>query len=240
MTELEFKQAIAAMPVAQLLPLLHKMELAYNTLWVPASRQFRLKKETDDAVASLSREQLTAKVKTVVTIVFAALAVLLFILRHGRGGVLASLFTLVAFFFLICTVAAAITLIPAWISVAKLKKRIPQLEAELATETKNVELVKQKNYDMLLMRQWACPPEANCPENLRVFIKFFEDGRASNMKEAWNLFDEYIHRQRMENAANAQVAAARVAAIAAENAAFTAQQAKNSADRAAYNANNNW
>ena len=151
------------------------------------------------------------------------------------------LWKLPAYFCMIFAVIAFFTLLHEWKSLLNLKKSVPQLESELKEITAQLEQVKEKNNAWLVIRAWICPPEYSYPEHMRMFVSYFEDGRVSSMKEARNLFDQYIHRVRMENTANAQLAAVRAddARIAAQNAAFTAQQAKYSADRAAYQTRNN-
>lgn len=245
MTELECKQAYANMSAAQLLPHLHKAEAALNEVWDAWSTHHNLTEQRTRTVEDLTVKKSTAPIKTVITIVMSAAAVLFFILSAQKRNLAAFLLKLPAFFCLIFAVVAFFTLLPEWKALKKLKAEVTRLDAELAKAAATLEEAKEKNNYWLVIQTWVCPEECSNPQHMRAFVSFFEDSRASNMKEARNLFDQYIHRVHLETTANSQLAAARMAAIraeeartAAENAAITARQAKNSADWAAYQTRN--
>ena len=74
---------------------------------------------------------------------------------------------------------------------------------------------------------------SNCGDlrHIQIFVEFFENGRADSLKEAYALYDELIHRERMEGHAQTQTqaalateAAARAAASAASSTAISAAQ----------------
>ena len=100
---------------------------------------------------------------------------------------------------------------------------------------------KKENFWLSLRQIWA-PEECSDPVHFRKFINFFETGRAQNFNEARNLFDEYIHRVKMEQLAANQVsaslsaaAAASAAASASLRAASAAEDARDAANRADMN-----
>lgn len=49
------------------------------------------------------------------------------------------------------------------------------------------------------------PAECRNPEYARVFIEFLENGRADTIKEAKSCFDDYLHREKMEQLAREQL-----------------------------------
>ena len=245
MTEMECKQACSRMSAEQLMPWLQKMEIAVNTVAPFAQHFLRAKANKDGAASSINHLKSTCKAKTIAIILFAAAAILFFVLSAGAGMFAGLICKLLAFFFLICFVVGFFTALPDMTELKKTKKRLPELEAEFEKAQALLETAKTQHNDWLVIRQWICPQECSSPAHMRMFVSYFEDGRASNLKEARNLFDQYMHRLRMEEAAQAQVAASQAAAnaaydamVAANNAASAAQQAKNSSDRAAFNAQN--
>ena len=79
------------------------------------------------------------------------------------------------------------------------------------------------------------PRECAVPEYARIFVSFFETGRAQTLADATGLFEEYRHREKMESLARQQVAAANAARDAAIYAAEQSIRASASANTAARN-----
>ena len=104
--------------------------------------------------------------------------------------------------------------------------------ADFNEAKKQLEECGKKCDEAISLIPYFCPKECYDPRMLRKYISFFEEGRADTIKEARNLFDEWMHRERMEKKADAQYAATQDAIAAAYAAKNAAEAAKNSADTA--------
>lgn len=91
-------------------------------------------------------------------------------------------------------VFAVITAVLCFI-ILSLKNKHKKCEQALAESKKKLELIKTDPALSWLPAQYRNPA---CVNNIMDYI---QTGRADTMKELFNLLDEDIHRQRMENAA---------------------------------------
>ena len=77
------------------------------------------------------------------------------------------------------------------------------------------------------------PQECLIPKYARKYISFFEHGQASTEAEARNLFDLFLHREKMEETAKAQLLAIQTGNAAILAVANRAADAANAAAKAA-------
>lgn len=241
MTEMELamKQAASSMNRAQLLNLFTRAEAAYHRV-VPASVYFEnLKKEKIEKEGQVAKAK--SKAFLVGFIVAAAIAVLslIFIISSGNTDAFSGFFRKV--FGVIGLIAAvvvfAVTLssrisskkaaAAAAVRLEELAVLIPQADQQLT------HLVQENNNDLSIWKN-VCPKECMDERYLRIFVSYYEDGRADSLKEGYALFEQMLYRERMEGHAQEQVRAARAAEAAANRAAADAASAKSAADNAAY------
>lgn len=248
MTEMELamKQVASSMDRVQLLNLFTRAEAAYHKV-MPASEYFEnLKREQKE------KQELVEKAKSkaflVGVIVAAAIAVLslIFIISSSRTDAFSGFFRKV--FGVIGLIAAVVVFAVTLSSKISTKKaaaaaavRLEELAVLIPqADQKLTELVQENNNDLSIWRH-VCPKECWDARYLRTFVSYYEDGRADSLKEGYALFEEMLHRERMEGLAQEQVrsahaaeAAANAAANAANRAAADASQAKTAANNAAY------
>lgn len=241
MTEMELamKQVASSMDRVQLLNLFTRAEAAYHKV-MPASEYFEnLKREQKE------KQELVEKAKSkaflVGVIVAAAIAVLslIFIISSSRTDAFSGFFRKV--FGVIGLIAAVIVFLVALSNKINTKKaaaaaavRLEELAVLIPqADQKLTELVHENNNDLSIWKN-VCPKECADARYLRTFVSYYEDGRADNLKEGYALFEQMLHRERMEGHAQEQVRAAQAAEAAANRAAADAASAKSSADNAAY------
>lgn len=243
MTEIEVKQACANMSRQQLLNLFTTIEGATWRTFTCAEKVYDVREAKKKAEEEVAYAKNYKKVGLILTIVFAAVAVFFFIVSGNVGKFSGFFCKLFGFGGLGLAIIALVSRFTQMSSGKKAEKQLEELIPQEAAAVEELERVKAECATDIILRQWLCPAECAVPQYLRIFVSYFENGRADSMKEALGLFEEHMHRERMETAANQQLqaalaaqAAANAAAAAANNAAATAAQAKNSADWAAYQA----
>lgn len=241
MTEMELamKQVASTMDRAQLLNLFTRAEAAYHKV-IPASEYFEnLKREQKEKQELV--EKAKSKVYMIFFIVAAAIAVfsLIFIISSSRTDAFSGFFRKV--FGVIGLIAAVIIFIGTLIAKISAKKdaaaaaiRLEELAVLIPqADQKLTELVQENNNDLSIWK-YVFPKECVGARHLRIFVSYYEDGRADNLKEGYALFEEMLHREKMEGLAQEQVRSAHAAEAAANRAASDAAAAKSAADSAAY------
>lgn len=78
------------------------------------------------------------------------------------------------------------------------------------------------------------PPDYCYPQAAQQLHYYFKNGHADTLKEALRLYDSYLHRLRLENAANRRAEAAETTAGLAAEAAENSRIAANKANEAAF------
>lgn len=242
MTEIELKQMCAGMSRQELLNLLSSVEKNYSIVYPfvekYASLSIQLKEE--EKTGDLNRSE--AKTYLISSAIAAGFALFFFIWRSSARSLGALILTFLA-------IGAVVTVLPTLSralncrkAAKKCEQALPGLRAEVAEAQVKVEQMKQQYKTDMLIRQWICPEQCWKPRYLRTFVSYFESGRADSLKEAYALFDEMLHREKMEGLAHEQLrhaqaaeSAAYAAMNAANQAAADASCAKNSADWAAFN-----
>lgn len=154
-------------------------------------------------------------------------------------GILAALFQIIsglAIFVLVCSIIVGVSQIVSK-SVEKSEKDLLQAQ-NYAAQVKNALTQKRnENKEGLGFYTNMMPRDCSMPENARLFVSFFETGRAQTLGDAVGLYDEYKHREKMEALANQQIAASNAAVNAAMYAAEQSINAMNAANRATNAAN---
>ena len=108
------------------------------------------------------------------------------------------------------------------------------LAADLAAYEKLFDERKADLFIGIKLWQSMMPEECVVPAYARKYISFFEHGQATTEAEARNLFDLFLHHERMENMSAQQLAAIQAgnaAIVAAANRAADAADATASAAR---------
>lgn len=241
MTEMELamKQVASSMDRVQLLNLFTRAEAAYHRV-MPASEYFEnLKREQKEKQEQV--EKAKSKTFLILFIVAAAIAVfsLIFIISSSRTDAFSGFFRKV--FGVIGLIAAVILFVATLIGKISAKKdaaaaavRLEELAVLIPQADQKLTQLVQENNNDLSVWQNVCPKECANARYLRTFVSYYEDGRADNLKEGYALFEQMLHRERMEGHAQEQVRAAQAAEAAANRAASDAAAAKASADNAAY------
>ena len=256
MSLLEYKQECEKMPVSELLTQLYGMEKALNKKWPLAEKVVRLEEYKEKYSTEPSEyeknEKTVAKCILGVSIAAGILAIIFYGLSID-GGLIALLFRLLsifgAVFFVIGVILSVINIKGIKKSTNEYIKERSEYQAELAQAEASLEACSKECDVVISLISLICPKECYNPKYMRKYISFFEDGRADSIKEARNLFDEYIYREKMIESTNQQSSkideaimaaegakiAANSAADAANSAVNAARQAKTSSDWAAYN-----
>lgn len=241
MTDLELKQMCANMEPQPLMNLLKTVEAANNKVIPVAQDYVRLlgqKKTSEEALASSKKEQ---RIELIVAIALGVIGAV-FLITSGQVDKFSGFFRKI---FGVAGIVGMILTIVAKMYAKKTEKKeaaaLKELEVQIPQAEARLEQLKTEHAIDMKIRQVIFPQECLDPKYMRTFVSYFENGRASSLKEAYALFDELLHRERMEGYAQDQVQAARAAEYAAQNAAnaanqaaANANQAKSSADWAAY------
>lgn len=130
------------------------------------------------------------------------ITVVLGILYFSYGGVLSLILDCLFWTALIVTAFFTIAALP------KSQKQKRFVEDEYRRISEQFATAKAREEEIINQYggavKWCsivCPQECSDPRYLRIFISFLETGRADNLKEAQNLFAEYLHGERPENLA---------------------------------------
>ncbi len=245
---MEINQVNTEMTKAELIKLLHRMESALGEKWKYTERVVRLEEDGKKYLREPAdyEKDLKKEVKAVyIAVIIIAVLTALFKGVSMTGGLKAFLCKLLSFFgvtaLVICIIVAIWETVTLKRDIKKYNAERPKFFADFAEANKQLEECSKRCDEAIALIPYFCPKECYDPRKLRKYISFFEEGRVDTIKEARNLFDEWMYRERMEQKTDMQleetqnaIAAANAARAAAENAANTARQAKTSADWAAY------
>ena len=147
---------------------------------------------------------------------------------------------LLAFFFIFATISALGCGIVKLLSILKEKNEINKTQKMIAETEEAIAqsdaLLNQKCRELVGLQLWKSmmPQECLIPQYARKFISFIETDQATTLAEARNLFDLFLHREKMEGLAAKQIEAlqaSNAAILAAANRAADAANAAASATR---------
>lgn len=246
MNQRELQQYLAGLDRIHLMNFFSSVERNYNCVYPTLERYSSLKTELGNAQSLNETNKQAVKQMPIIAAGSLAAVVVCLILRGATSFLGPFIFTVLAIFALICVVVALVNLVKYKGCVKESEAQVANLQRAVAAEEYKLNQLKQQYQSDLLIRQWVLPQECVFPRYMRLWVSYFETGRANSMADAYALFENHLHREKMEANANAQLAAAlsaeqaaHAAYSAASQAAATAQQAKNSADWAAYNSRYN-
>ena len=212
---------------------LYTAEKAFNNVWTAVEKSVRLEYDIQDCKEAIKAGRPGTMAFKIVAIAFlvagAVLALLSIILSNTLLGLLPK------FLWGPCLLMGALTfLIPYRLykkDLSENTKKLPQLELQLADAERLEAEVKEQNQIGMAIHRELCP-ECENPQEFRMFVGYFESGRADSLKEAKNLFAQERHQIQMQKMTQEQIAASEAARMAAER----AENAANSAVIAAQNA----
>lgn len=242
MNEQELKRRCANATRQELVNLLSSVEKNYNIVYPFLERYTTLYLKLENAEKSVEEHKDNAKNGFIASAICAVFTLVFYVWSANARNLGALLLRFLA-------IGAVVTVIPNLYralnsrkAAKRCEKEIEELKTAVAQAKMEMDQRKEQYKIDMLVRQWICPKECIYPRYLRSFISYFEDGRADSLKEAYALFDEMLHREKMEGLAQEQVrhaqaaeSAAYAALNAANQAAADASRAKNSADWAAFN-----
>lgn len=170
----------------------------------------------------------------------------------GIGGLVAAIISLICaavansigsmIFAFVCAIFAVIKFLSVpikLIEIKSFKEDIANADARIA-ETQN--LLAQMRCELALgiqIYQTMMPQDCILPNYARKFISYIETDQATSIPEARKLFEEFLHREKMEALAAQQIIAASAASAATIAAINRATDAANNAASAARNAEMN-
>lgn len=212
---------------------LYTAEREFNNVWTASEKVVLLQYELKDCKKEIEEAKPRIIAFRIVAIAFliagAVLACLAIILSETLLGLLPM------FLWFPCLLGSVLTfLIPYRLYKKDLDqntKKLPELKLQLADAEKLEKEVKEQNITGMVIRSELCP-ECNTPQELRMFIGYFESGRADSLKEAKNLFAQERHQLQMQKLTREQIAASEAARQAAERAEEAARSAQNAAKSA--------
>lgn len=233
MTQAEFLQQVNAMPVNEQLRLLYQAEDATKAIWGPARQYAKLyvEKQEEEKKVKHAAENYKGgcKVRTGSIIITLILALISFVLLE-EDSLLRILGIFVTIFMALFTLVTIAIVVPGYKKEeAAAKAKLPDLEKRTNALMQQINELKKQYETGLDLRQLMCPKVCNDPEYMRIFVSYFENGRATNLNEATNLLETFMHRQEMRNLAQQQVYAAQDAAAAAQRAESAANAAASAA-----------
>lgn len=236
LTDQQFKQILLEQPKEQLMNFLLKTKQAYQDMWPFICNYAALKDEYDKAKKTVDEgPKANVKVYLIVTIALFVFSMFMFI-TSGSTDVISGFGRKIvggfALFFALC--AAGFTLINVLVHKSGYKSacaKVKELEPQRKMHDKMFNDYCEKYSLEIATHRTIFPKNCGDLRHIQIFVEFFENGRADSLKEAYALYDELIHRERMEGHAQAQTqaalateAAARAAASAASSAAVSAAQ----------------
>lgn len=235
MSAIELKETFSKLDRAGLLKWFTAVEVAWNEILPVSTRYYDLLQEQENCKKGAKPDPNAGKIAKIIAIPLAVIG-LLMIISSGRTDWFSGFFRKVFGFagLIAAVICFATGLFLKKDDVANTKKcaaRLQELETLVPEAERKAQEVVNKHPGMVQVLQVICPKECANPAYLRVFVSYFEDGRADNLKEAYALFEEKLHRDKMEGHAQTQTqaalateAAARAAASAAASAATSAAQ----------------
>ena len=172
------------------------------------------------------------KIQSLVLIIFLIGSVGVFVLGLNAGDFFRMVSQFVASFLVLCAVFTIFFLIITNVSIAKNEKEMKLCEMEVSNAEKELNQVRAQYQNGISLLFAICPEGSRSPTGMRVFVKYFEDGRVHNLNEAKKLFEDYLHREEMKRLAQQQVTNIQVASNYAQQAASDAKAARYAADKA--------
>ncbi len=215
------------------LELLYKAEAAIKAIWSAAEAYAPLVVEAENLRESIKTHTADIPSYRAATRFFLIVAAVLAVIHTILPGYALKIFVVI--FLLAPSLLGAVIcqfLKPTRKSIDAQKEELRLLETQIAAEEKKIEAVKQEYADGHSL-QYALFPEYKSPEELRLLISFFENGRADTLKEAKNLLEQVRQQKRMETLSREQIAASNAARRAAERAESAANAASTAASNAA-------
>ena len=94
----------------------------------------------------------------------------------------------------------------------RFQNRVAELDELIRTADSQLEAKRQERSPGMEAYRRYMPAECIDPRHARMFISYFEQGRAQSLGQATGLFEEYIHRVHLEQAAQDQLNAQRYTA----------------------------
>ena len=215
------------------LELLCKAEAYINAIHPGAKKQAQFLIEKEEKERSVKKDfsnvgggKAAARLFLIISIVLAGLGLIL------PAGLL-------KFLAIFCLIPSILVTIISFCLIPGYKKtyettatRLQELELLIADSEKELEAVKQQHIDGFSIWYTLCR-ECKLPNEIRIFVHYFESGRADTLKEAKNLFAQERHQAHMEQLSQEQIAAAAATRRAAERAESAALSASAQASIAA-------
>lgn len=210
-----------------ILKILYQIERATEATYPLTSRFAKLfveKQENEDARKKKLEEcSASKKLCPVLFIATAVIGLLAFVVFNSH------LLKLVFFLVLLFAIASLFGGSGYKKELTQIEENIKKLDSEIDTVLTQLVQVKKEHQSALSLRATMCPTECSEPRYMRLYISFLETGRADTLKEAKNLFDEHLHRERLEQNVTAQIEMSRKAYEAAERAYEAAERATDAA-----------
>ena len=188
------------------LPKLHRAEEAIRTAWAHAYESQKASDELKKCIVKRNKCKGNAFLSLVCLVIIGILGVFMLLLLTSMKSVpeaskngLSLLAVMFGLGMLMCL----------WSTVSYIRKRkkfeaqIPELERQKARKEEEFTSITQSKdvASGLDLASQLMPAECRNPEYARVFIEFLENGRADTIKEAKSCFDDYLHREKMEQLA---------------------------------------
>ena len=211
-----------------LLDSLHEAEDAVNAVYPCGLRIVDLEKDLDHEKGKLEKDKSTAKTQPFYMLVAVVMAFVGGVLREGRF--LSTLFLWLGILLFVISVLALVTY-P--VSTAPKKKKIGELEQDLASAEEDFSQITEQHSRGLRFFGDYMPKDCMYPPYARVFVEYFERGRAQTIPDGWSLFEEYMHREKMEGIAQNQLSAVYGLSNIVQTLNTEVSRAANAAERAA-------
>lgn len=200
------RQKLAAMSKEELLPQLYKaeqlvqaMQPCQKRIVATTARIKELNIQYDDSKGDAAHG-LTGMITTVAV----ALVIFLITLIEPAsffGSALLTLFKIFAIFLYIGAVVVFIKacgiFIAAKTALSAISTQITQENTVLAATNAEIDALRHQNPESNLILTYACPHQCTDPQLMRMFVRYIEDGRATNLNEAHKLFEEYSYLPNM-------------------------------------------
>lgn len=173
-------------------------------------------------------QQSLYKTYVITTVIMIVLTVISVILTLSVG----SLFGLGVLIFLFATIKSIFDVTKSKKAIATAENNLNYLTTQINDIMPKLVCEMHRNRETIRLQETMCPKECKDPNYLRLYISYFETGRADSLKEARAIFDEHLHRERMEQMVSNQLRATIAAYEAAERAANAAAAVQHTAEHA--------
>ena len=221
-----------------ILEMLHQIERATVATYPLTSRFATLfvAKQENEAIQKKATENYAGgrKLSPIAFVIAAIIGLLAFVILEE--GLLSVLMGFLFFPTLLFAIGSVVVTAGYKKELTRSETNIKQLDSEMDVVLTQLAQVKQTHQEALALRPTMCPNECSDPKYMRLYISYLETGRADTLKEARNIFDEHLYRERMERKITEQIDMSRQAYEMAERAADAAYAARNAANYAAVKA----